>query len=249
MTAVPISTVPDRVSLRGASGVAPVDGDATYWEGVACCRWGRYITAIEEEAVLAAAAAFKTPGTGLEVGCDGGRWCRVLCDRGWEMTATDINARALELCRRRNPSVSCILVDARDRHLPVSTRSMDLLVCLEVPEIDSDWFLPEAARVLKRGGILVGVHMNRCSWRGELSYRKARLLGGKAYYQSAYAMFRRSVEACGFELMTERGCCWPPFKRDSNSRWIRFASTLERLSGLGRVTALSPWIVFTAVRQ
>jgi SAM-dependent methyltransferase len=249
ISTMPTSTEPNCTPPRGVSNGAPVEDDATFWEGVAQSRWGRYVTAIEQEAVRAAAAAFEAPGAGLEVGCDGGRWTRLLCDRGWRMTATDINPRSLELCRQRNPSVSCILVDSHDRHLPADTGSMDLLLCLEMPEIDSDWFLPEARRVLARGGILVGVHMNRCSWRGELSYRKAQLVGGKAYYRSAYPAFRRFVERCGLELLSQRGCCWPPFKRDSDSSWISLVTTLERWTGLQRVTALSPWIVFTAVRQ
>jgi SAM-dependent methyltransferase len=249
MIAMPTSTEPNCAPVRGVSNYAIAESDATYWEGVARSRWGQYITAIEENAVLSAAASFEAPGAGLEVGCDGGRWCRLLCDQGWRMTATDVNARSLELCRQRNPAVSCILVNSRDRHLPANTGTMDLLLCLEMPEIDSEWFLPEAQRVLRRGGILVGVHMNRRSWRGELSYRKAQLVGGKAYYRSAYPAFRRCVEACGFEPLTQRGCCWLPFQRDSDSRWIPFVTTLERVSGLQRVTALSPWIVFTAVRQ
>jgi SAM-dependent methyltransferase len=237
------------IATQTISDRLPAENVATFWESVAERRWGRYITAIEQEAVLAAAAAFAEPGTALEVGCDGGRWCRLLCNRGWSVTATDINPRSLELCEQRNPSVTCILVDARDRQIPVDTSTTDLLLCLEVPEITSDWFLPEARRVLKRGGMLVGVHMNRCSWRGELSYRKAKWFGGQAYYQTAYPVFRRSLVACDFEVQLERGCCWPPFGRKSNSSWIPAVAALERLCGLQRMTSFSPWIVFTAVRK
>jgi SAM-dependent methyltransferase len=237
------------IAIHTSADPLQAESAATFWEGVAQSRWGRYITAIERQAVLSAAAACGAPGAGLDVGCDGGRWCRLLTSRGWRMTATDINARSLELCRLRNPSVSCILVDARDRHFPVGTGSTDLLLCLEVPELTSDWFLPEARRALKDGGMLVGVHMNRCSWRGELSFRRAQLTGGRAYYQSAYPSFRRSVLACGFEILTERGCCWPPFSRRSDSNWIPLVTTLERMSGLQRVTSVSPWVVFTARRR
>jgi SAM-dependent methyltransferase len=237
------------IATHASADYLQAESTATYWEGVAQMRWGRYITAIEREAVLAAASAFPVAGVGLEVGCDGGRWCRLLCERGWCMTATDINVHSLVLCRQRNPSVACILVDPRDRLLPVGTETVDLLLCLEVPALCSDWFLPEAQRVLKRGGILVGVHFNRWSWRGELSYRKAQWFGGQAYYQTGYPTFRRSMAACGFEIFMERGCCWPPFGRASNSNLIPMVAKLERLSGLQRMTALSPWVVFTACRR
>jgi SAM-dependent methyltransferase len=236
------------IATQTSTGDLQAESAATFWEGVAQSRWGRYITAIERQAVLSAAAACGEPGAGLDVGCDGGRWCRLLTSRGWRMTATDIKP-ALALCRQRNPSVSCILVDARDRHFPIGTATMDLVLALEVPQITSEWFLPEARRVLKYGGMFVGVHMNRFSWRGELSFRKAQWTGGPAYYHSAYPSFRRSVCACGFEMLTERGCCWLPFSRRSNSNWIPLVTRLERMAGLQRMTSVSPWVVFTAVRR
>jgi SAM-dependent methyltransferase len=215
---------------------------------VAETRWGRYITSIEREAVLAAASEFATPGAGLEVGCDGGRWCRQLIERGWHMTATDTNPQALNLCRRRNPAVSCILVSPTDEYIPVGSNTMDLLLCLEVLDIASKWFLPEAQRVLKPGGVMVGVLLNRRSWRGVLNCAQARATGASPLYTSTYAGFRRSLEACGFQLVAHRGCCWAPFPRKSDSRWVKLGTDAERLLGLQRLTALSPWVVFSARR-
>jgi SAM-dependent methyltransferase len=238
-----MTAIPHAIPLQ-----PPLDAGGTFWEGVAQTRWGRYITSIERESVLAAASAFPTPGRALEVGCDGGRWCQLLIERGWKMTATDTNRQALALCQKRMPSISGILVSPQDERLPVGSGTMDLLLCLEVPAIAAAWFRPEARRVLKPGGILVGVLLNRCSWRGVLNVAQARWKGIEPLYQSTYASFRRSLRDCGFRVTSQRGCCWPPFPRKCNSRWVAAGASVERHLGLQRLAAFSPWIVFSATR-
>src|SRR5487761_2009903 len=55
----------------------------TFWERVNDGRWGRYVSEAEKEAVLKAHARCGQRGTFLEVGCDGGRWSKLLVDLGW----------------------------------------------------------------------------------------------------------------------------------------------------------------------
>src|SRR5262245_19691862 len=108
---------------------------STFWETAADTRWGNYLTQIEREMLLAANDSFPRPGIGLEIGCEGGRWCRMLTDFGWQMTATDIDPQALALCQQRNPTVRCVLAHIDDCGLPAATASVDLLLCLEVPPL------------------------------------------------------------------------------------------------------------------
>lgn len=247
MVAVQTHDRPVLDQLRSTPRPASQDGSVTFWENVAQTRWGHYVTAIEREAILAAAASFTAPGAGLEVGCDGGRWCRLLSDRGWKMTATDTNRFALDICQQRDPSVTCLHVRPDDDYLPVGTDTIDLLICVEVPVMTRSWFVREAQRVLKPGGVFVGVLANRCSWRGLLNHRFTRHLADPPLYRTSYAAYRSALRTQGFEIRSQRGCCWPPFARKSNSTLIPLATAIERFSGLQHITALSPWVVFTAV--
>jgi len=108
------------------------DNEITYWENVARTRWGSYITEIEKRVILKASNLAGSPTTALEIGCEGGRWSRLLAELGWNMICTDIDPNALEVCQRRIPSAKCILVDPNDSKIPYETRSVKLLLCIEV---------------------------------------------------------------------------------------------------------------------
>ena len=226
---------------------APTAAAPTFWETAADTRWGNYITEIERTALLAAHAAFPKPGAGLEVGCEGGRWSRMLADLGWQMTATDVDAAVLDVCQARNPSVHCVLVSPDDQQFPVGPASVDLLLCLEVPPVvNQSWFFAEAARVVKPGGKLVGNLNNLLSWRGAAVKLKSTLGRRRQFYATTYPAFRRSLRAHGFTIDAAQGCCWPPFGRHSDSRLVPLATGLEQTFGLQRLPSISPWVVYTA---
>lgn len=218
----------------------------SFWESTAQTRWGQYLTVIERRTLLTAHTGFAEPGIALEVGCEGGRWSKLLSERGWTMIATDVDPKALELCRERNRAVTCILVEAAEERLPVESHSVDLLVCIEVPVVASAWFPAEARRVLKPGGVLVGSFNNRVSWRGLMANIKSSFMGRQRFYTKSYVSFRTSMRKQGFSFSEERGCCWMPFGRHSNSALIPMGARLERLIALQRLPGLSPWIIYMA---
>jgi SAM-dependent methyltransferase len=186
---------------------------------------------------------------GFEIGCEGGRWCRMLMELGWQMTATDIDANALRLCQLRTPSLRCILTQPSDQVIPAESASIDLLVCLEVPPvINSKWFYREAARVLRPGGQLVGSLNNVLSWRGATNRVTTALRRWQQFYSISYSNMRRSLHAHAFTIDEARGCCWAPFGRHSDSPWIPLATSLERRLGFQQLIHVSPWVVFRATR-
>lgn len=224
-------------------------GVETFWERAARTRWGQYVTSLEKQVLLSALDRFAAPGVGLDVGCEGGRWSQVLTDRGWSMIATDVDPDSLEICRRRNSTVRCLLVDSQDEVLPVDSRTIDLMLCFEVPVVEDPWFAAEAHRVLKPGGVLVGSMLNLCSWRGAAANAKSTLVGRERHYKTSYASFRRCVQQHGFSMDRVCGCCWAPFGRHSDSPWISVATKLEQMFGLRRIPTISPWVVYTATRH
>jgi SAM-dependent methyltransferase len=224
--------------------------ETTFWEKIASSRWGAYTSEIERQTILKAHQAMEAPAYGLEIGAEGGRWSRMLTDLGWTMTCTDINADALALCQRRVPSARCILVKAEDEILPCASNSANLVLCVEVmPVLQSNWFMGEVTRVLRPGGMLVGVFQNRASLRGAFGHIKAKLTRTYDWYQYSYREWRKGLIAHGYSMFSEVGFCHFPFGRFSNSALVPICVRIEMHLGLRRMVAISPWIAFVAKKQ
>ena len=224
---------------------------ATAWETVATTRWGQYTTEVVEDAIRTAARMAAPPRSALEIGCEGGRWSRLLASLGWTMTCTDVDPSVLAVCQQRVPGATCVLVSRQDTTLPCHSAAINLMLCVEVfPVIDSGWFPQEASRVLADDGVLVGVVQNRRSLRGMFVRVKQALVGqSQRFYNLSYSQWRRRMHAAGFEIAIERGYCWFPLSRESNSVLAPLFVQLERLLGLGRITSFSPWVVFIARKR
>jgi SAM-dependent methyltransferase len=226
----------------------------TYWEHIARnCRWGQYTSEIERCTIERALGMVSTPTRALEVGCEGGRWSRMLADQGWEVACTDVNDDSLRQCQQRIPEAHCLLVQPNDSTFPCESGVFRLLLCIEVfPVMAGSWFPAEASRVLSDNGILVGVFLNRRSIRGAfVHYRSA--LGKQSgdseehsLYPCSYVEWKRILQQHSLEVVYEQGYCWFPFPRTSNSRLIPLCTRLESLLGLRQLPSLSPWVVFIA---
>jgi ubiquinone/menaquinone biosynthesis C-methylase UbiE len=225
--------------------------ERTYWESVALTKWGRYLTGLENRMILAASAMAGEPGLAIEIGCEGGRWARLLASHGWDMICTDVSAESLQLCQRRLPQAECILVNASDTCIPCKQNTAKLLLCIEVdPVSSSDWFIGEAARVLATGGILVMTLLNKTSLRS-VFHRFHRTGDGhnpkpRPPYKNSYGSFKKRLLGAGFRVIDEQGCCWCPFPRESNSALVPFFVQLETCLGFRQFPALSPWVLISA---
>jgi SAM-dependent methyltransferase len=230
---------------RNAVLVVP---DLTLWEKVGTTLWGAYTTEIERRVILQGQALRSKPTKALEIGCEGGRWSKMLADMGWQMTCIDVNPKALEVCQKKVPSAKCILASQTDQKIPCESGSLGYLLCMEVAQvIQSDWFLPEAFRVLGEGGVLVGMVWNRTSWRGVMTRARYMLnRDDEGFYERSYPAWRKKARQIGFQMTHEEGFCWAPFGRMSNSTLIPASVKLERAFQLPRFVSVSPWVAFIA---
>jgi SAM-dependent methyltransferase len=165
------------------------------------------------------------------------------------LTCTDVDENAVGLCAQRLPEARCVLVDPADTALPVGDSSMSLILCVEVmPVVRSHWFAKEAARALAPGGMLVAVVWNRFSARGLLADAASRLRHRQPhpFYRDTYVPWRRQLRDAGFQVRSERGLCWFPFSRASDSPLVPVAVALEKGLGLSFLPTLSPWVIVTA---
>ncbi len=223
----------------------------TRWERIGeTTTWGRYLADIERRTIMRAENLLGKVGKALEAGCGGGRWSKLLADRGWDLTCVDVDADALALCQRRIPTAKCVLASPRDECLPCGDAAIDLLLCIEVvPVIESAWFVRETRRVLIDGGLLVGVFINAHSLRGVASRRKEHLRGREEharFYRASYGSFKEQLTESGFKVLDEESFCWGPFRRDSNSPFVPLWSRMERALHLNRVVMKGPWVAFIA---
>ena len=223
----------------------------TYCDKLARSRWGTYITEVEKRVMLKAHdLSSGKHDVALEIGCEGGRWSKLLADLGWDMICTDIDPDTLAICQKRIPQAKCILVGIEDETLPCESESLRLLLCVEVNlVIPSDWFISEAFRVLQDGGLIVGTFTNKLSLRGYFSNLVSLMKGISASYTVTYPSWRNKFCSQGFKMVHQEGICWFPFSRDSNSPLIPILTQTEYYLGLRRLPSLSPIIVFLAQKR
>ncbi len=218
--------------------------ESTFWEVVATTRWGSHISDRERAAILEADRLAGSPGTVLDVGCDGGRWSRFLADRGWQPICIDVDPESVETCALRLPEATCICLDKDYDRLPCEDQSVNLVLCIEVPPVlYSKWFLPECRRVLDPDGLLVTVFWNRGSVRGRFASARARRHRTYDYYPKRYVEWMEEVSDAGFREVWSEGLCWAPFARDSDSAFVTPAVRLEHALGLRKLTRYAPWVV------
>jgi len=227
--------------------------ETTYWETVAKTKWGHYVSEIEKEAILKADALAIEKTTLLDLGCDGGRWSQLLLHLGWtDIICADINLSGLNICKKRMEDNLCVLLDPRASFVPFKTQSIGLLLCIEVPQaINFNWFIEESSRLLRPGGILVCTIHNKFSYRPIFHYIwTVRSPSRKnIYYKIHYRKFKHDLFRTGFEIIYEKGFCWPPFSRSSNSSLVPYFTRIEMLSKLNSLPIISPWVVFIARKK
>jgi ubiquinone/menaquinone biosynthesis C-methylase UbiE len=235
-----------------------VHDESLHWESITTTtRFGHYVTEIEKRVVVKAHYLSTSPASVLDIGCEAGRWSKLLSDLGWKLICTDVKQSSLDICQQRVPAATCILANQNGSTLPCDTESMGLVLCIEVEQaIYADWFIDEAFRVLQKGGVVVGVFFNALSYKG-LIYRiipsfRARVRARNTYwygYPLSWPVWRKRLCERGFTLIQEEGYGWLPFRVNNNSVLVPVAAQIERYLGLRKLVSLSPMVVFIAKKM
>ena len=140
--------------------------------------WGRYLANVEKSGILRGEALAEGRGKAIDIGCGGGRWSKLLADRGWEITSTDIDRHSLAVCQLNVPNTTCVLSESSDQSIPAATGSLQVVLCMEVPQVvEAEWLPHELHRVLSDRGIVVGVQFNLHSWRSAVWHLEASIQG------------------------------------------------------------------------
>jgi SAM-dependent methyltransferase len=109
----------------------------------------------EPTPLLMATAARMRPGKALDLACGAGANALWLAGRGWEVTAVDGSAVALEILRRQAPaSLRIRHADLEQGAFRIEPAAWDLIVICRY--LQRDLFEP-AKRGLKPGGILLAI--------------------------------------------------------------------------------------------
>jgi SAM-dependent methyltransferase len=190
----------------------------------------------------------------LDVGGGSGRFAMPLYAMGMDVIVEEVNSLPLRLLHKNNPAIPAILQDPQLKSFPFNDQVADYMLCIEVPDLtESDWFFPEARRILKRGGLLIFTTHNRCSYKG--FYKKILLKEDgksddwyKIHYKSNYSQVKDRLARAGFNLIEALGFHWIPVSRASNNKLTPLFMVIERSLRLGSMVTFSPWIIM-AVRK
>lgn len=157
------------------------------------------------EAFLASPLA-PASGRALDLGCGGGQASRKLAARGYVVTGIDFSPTAIALARANDPAIEFLVGDCLA--LPFEAATFDLVVDNHVLHCligdDRACMLREAARVLRRGGLLFSETMSR---EGDLDLDKLGVdpttfesKNGNRYWTTRVALDDELARA-GFEIV------------------------------------------------
>jgi SAM-dependent methyltransferase len=98
----------------------------------------------DADSVLGSALSGLRPGKALDLAAGSGRHSLWLLERGWDVTAVDIQIEEI-------PGVNCIRADLENHEYRIAPDSWDLIVCWLYWQPD---LLPEIAAGVRKGGMV-----------------------------------------------------------------------------------------------
>jgi len=123
--------------------------------------YNKYIDVIQKKAFTTPLNALNLKNKSvLDIGCGTGRWCRILAERGAQVTGIDISKQAVELARRKTNDTRVSFMVSSIASLELPPRSFDFISCVTVLQHvtnreEFEQSLSAIKRLLKPGGKLI----------------------------------------------------------------------------------------------
>jgi ubiquinone/menaquinone biosynthesis C-methylase UbiE len=210
-----------------------------YWWDIAnATQKGRYLVSTEKRLI----APFISDGDCvLDVGCGSGKFFNFLREKDAKYVGLETDMLPLRKFKTKFPDA--LLVCADGQQLPFKAGTFDGVLEVEVVGYaKAKPLFTEAARVIKKKGVLLVVTSNKHSYKQLLTEK-----GVFDFYTNSCGDLISMLKKW-FVVVRSLGLNWIPFGRASNSRFIPLSAKLERLFGLDKLNTLSPW-VFIAARK
>lgn len=187
----------------------------------------------------------------LDISGGGGRFSLQLKSQGFRTVTSDINFKSLSYIRNKNHESDAILVAPGSQNLPFKQEVFDAALCMQVPALvtNDKHFFTNVHCLLRPGGILVVTMTNRLSYKYLFHSlrRKDKRKVMRTYRFNVSHILRRATDS-GFTILSIQGYNWIPFKKESNSALIPFFNKMEEISGLRKLSLISPWIIACFVK-
>lgn len=218
---------------------------------------GQYLDTVERQFILSTLARDPSVHRLVDLSGGSGRIAIPLVQHGFDVTVTDVSIIPLRRLRQKDRSIRAELVDPAASMLPLADASVDAALCIQVPfyvEDGRNWFFREVHRIIRPGGWLIMTSTNRLSYKGWL--RRLLLVLGRMEPQSWHRFeyvstpvdLETRLHTAGFTVERHLGYNWAPTLRFSDTGLLPVYAAIERLVGLDRMPALSPWVITSARR-
>lgn len=219
---------------------------------------GQYLNNVERQFILSTLTRDPSVHKLVDLSGGSGRIAVPLAQLGYDVTVTDVSIIPLRRLRQKDHLIRAELVDATTPVLPLADGSVDAALCIQVPfyvEDGRNWFFREVHRIVRPGGWLIVTSTNRLSYKGWL--RRFLLVLGRMEPQSWHRFeyvstpvdMETRLNQAGFSVERHLGYNWAPTLRFSDTALLPVYTTIERLVGLDRIPALSPWVITSARRM
>lgn len=218
-----------------------------YWDNFTDTTMGRYLSQ-RELAFIKRLLCVSQPRRVLEVAAGSGRITFHLPGSGREVVALDMDSVAQSAFQRRSQAIPLVRGDAHK--LPFSDGSFDCVVAIQCFQFFYyESFLQECNRVLDNGGLLIFQSLNHHNYKRMLR-RLLRIPGeaGPSGNLSCREVLRATV-CHGFDIKAVSGYYWFPLHRNTNSRLVNPAATIERMLRLDRIPSISPWLLVAGSKR